>query len=167
MKPNAEDLVRCDRVGLYDRYGMWRYFPAQGPTYGDLWLTFDGRLGYSRVNWMSGESWDMSLSDVDHVSRVGASIYPWCAQLWPSASLEADFAGKRRLVFFTGITSFMSKSDKLVAHVPGVHHAGGAFVDVKLAIKNRGSKGRGKDTLELWLGVLNGSVAPGEMPRII
>jgi hypothetical protein len=167
MKPNVEDLVRCDRVGLYDRYGAWRYFPMQGPTYGDLWLTCDGRIGYSRVSWMSGESWDMPLSDVENVSRVGANIYPWCAQLWPSTSFEADFSGKRRLVFFTGITVFMSKTDKLVSKIPGVHHAGAAVVAAKSAIQNRGSKARGKAVLEAWLKVLDGSVAARDYPHLI
>jgi hypothetical protein len=86
---------------LYYRYGAWRYFPLQGPACGDLWLTVDGRLGYSRVNWMSGVSWDTTVSEVKDVSRVGPGIYAWCGELRHSASLEADFAGQRYLIHFT------------------------------------------------------------------
>ena len=59
MTPNVDDLVLCDRIGLYDRYGIWRYFPLQGPSFGDLWLTSDGRVGYAPVGLTNGSAWDM------------------------------------------------------------------------------------------------------------
>lgn len=166
MEPSVEDLVRCDRVGLYNRYGPWLFMPLQGPTYGDLWLTRDGKLGFAGVGW-SGDSWDMSLSDVSRVARVSLSIFPWCAQLWPSTSLEADFADKRRLVYFTGITRFMSKADRLISHIPGVHHAGAAVVGLKSMAQNRGSKDRAKDILETWLKILDGSTPVHLLARLV
>lgn len=166
MKPNVEDLVRCDRTGLYDRYGMWRYFPQQGPIYGDLWLTYDGRLGYTKVSRM-GSGWDMTLSDVNHVSRVDASAYFWCNGLRPDMSLEADFGGKRRLVYFTGITIFMSQAEKLLSHVPGIHHAGALVIGVKSAVQNRDWRIQGKAALEAWLKILDGSTEPSDYPRLV
>jgi hypothetical protein len=166
MKPNAEDLVRCDRVGIYDRYGVWRYVPLQGPAYGDLWLTADGHLGYSRVNWMNGISWDTTVSEVKDVSRVGAGIYAWCSELRHTVSLEADFAGQRYLIYFTGITAFMSRADRLISSIPGVQHAGALLVGTKSTYQNRGAKARGKEALEVWLKVLEGSCAASDLPRL-
>jgi hypothetical protein len=167
MKPNVDDLVLCDRIGLHDRYGMLRYFPLQGPSFGDLWLTSDGRVGYAPVGWTNGSAWDMPLSDVENVSRVGNEIYPWCAQARASCSLEANFAGKRLLVHFTGITKFMSKGERLISSVPGVHHVGAAIMGVKSDVDNRGSKTRGQATLETWLKVLDGSVAASDYPCLV
>lgn len=151
---------------LYYRYGAWRYFPLQGPACGDLWLTVDGRLGYSRVNWMSGVSWDTTVSEVEDVSRVGPGIYAWCGELRHSASLEADLAGQRYLIHFTGITAFMSRADRLIWSIPGVQHAGALLVGTKSAYQNRGAKARGREALEAWLSVLEGSSAASDLPRL-
>ena len=167
MKPDVKDLVLCDRIGLYDRYGILHYFPLQGPSFGDLWLTSAGRMGYTPIGWTNGSAWDLPLSDVENVSRVGNEIYPWCAQARASCSLEANFAGKRQLVHFTGITKFMSKGESLISHIPGVHHVGAAVVGVKSDVDNRGSKARGQAALEAWLKVLDGSVAASDCPRLV
>jgi hypothetical protein len=164
---NVNDLVRYDRIGLYDRYGIMRYFPLQGPSFGDLWLTFDGRIGYAPVGWTNGSAWDVPISDIENVSRVGSEILPWCPQARASCSLEANFAGKRRLIHFTGIAKFMSKGESLISQIPGVHHVGAAIVGIKSDVENRGSKARGQAALEAWLKILDGSVAASDYPRLI
>ena len=157
MTPDINDLLRCDRIGLYDRYGVVRYFPLQGPSFGDLWLTSEGRVGYSPVGWTNGSSWDMPLSEIENASRVSSEIYLWCPQARVSTSLEADFSGKRRLIHFTGVTRFIGRGEALVSHIPGVHHAGAAIVEARSLIQNRGSKDRGQVALEAWLKILDGS----------
>jgi hypothetical protein len=148
-------LVRADRVGLYNRYGAWKYVPMQGPTFGDLWLTTDGTIGFNRPGAHKSE-WEATVSAVKNVERVSASVYPWCMQLWPSASFEAGFAGKRYVVFFTGVTKFLSKGELALKHIPG--GVGPLLVAMDAAVKNRGTKARGKQTLEVWLRLLKGEI---------
>ena len=53
-------------------------------------------------------------------------------------SMEIAFGSNRYLVVFTGITHFRSAADKLIAKVPGVHHAGAMIVEAKSLYKNHG-----------------------------
>jgi hypothetical protein len=166
-EPNPDDLIRIDRVGYYHRYGAWRRFPMQGPTYGDLWLTYDGRVGFLGVGGlMHTDAWDTQLSQIQDVSPAGKWVSFWCTEAMPNTSFEVVFAGKREVINFLGIQKFLSSGDKWIARIPGVHGAGAAAVGLKSYYQNRDAGKRAKQALEEWLAILDGSVNIAQLPRL-
>lgn len=78
---------------------------------------------------------------------LGAGIYY-------DRSMEIAFGSSRYLVVFTGIVHFRSTADKLIAKVPGVHHAGAMIVDAKSLYKNKGTKQRAIEAMRSWQEIL-------------
>jgi hypothetical protein len=132
MKPNVDDLVLCDRIGLYDRYSIWRYFPLQGPSFGDLWLTSDGRVGYAPVGLTNGSA---ALGHAAFGCRERLPgrqrdlpvVRPGANELQPGS----QFRGEAAACPLHRITKFMSKGESLISHILGVHHVAAAIMGAK------------------------------------
>jgi hypothetical protein len=166
-RPGFDDLVRLDRVGYYHRYGAWRYFPQQGPTYGDLWLTYDGRVGFIGVGGlMNTDAWEAELANIGRVSPATNSIRLWTAGALPCTSFEADVNDKSEMISWLGIKVFLSEGDKWVARIPGVHGAGDVAVQMKSLYQNRGARARAEQACKDWLAILDRSVDAAQLPRL-
>jgi hypothetical protein len=155
-----DELVLCNRIAIYDRFGIWRYMPLQGALYGDLWLSRHGVVGFTGVGWF-GDSWAVPLAEVTDVAPVRRSIYVTCPA---SMSFEAFFGGKRRAVCFTGVHKFQGKADRWLNRIP--HGAGPLIVSSKSAYENRGAGERAKEAVAVWRSVLAGQTRPAELPRL-
>jgi hypothetical protein len=160
-------LVRRDRVGLFDDAFMAKIpFPLNAATYGDLWLTDSGVVGFSKVKWYA-KDWAFPLAQVSEVRagtmRDALSCYQGVA---PKRLIHAKFGSKRYFVLFLGITHFMSKTDKAISHIPDVHGAGGVIAQGKSAWDNRGAKARALEARDVWLRVLTNNVPPSSLPEL-
>jgi hypothetical protein len=154
MHDDTDSLVRSDRVGLYVRSGWEGKMPIWAPEYGDLWLTHTGRVGFTRVNWM-GTNWETTLPEISDVREVSRATALRCYQgAIPRRLIEMTANNKRYIVFFTGIVKFRSKAENLIAHIPGVHHAGALAVELKSGWDNRGTGERGRDARQAWWDLL-------------
>jgi hypothetical protein len=157
MQDSNGNLVRSDRVGLYVRSGWEGKLPIWAPEFGDLWLTDTGRVGFTRINWM-GTSWETTLAEISDVAAVsrGTALRCYQGQI-PNRLIDLTVNGKRYLVFFTGIVTFRSTAENLIAHIPGVHHAGAIAVGLKSGWDNRGTGERGRDARQAWWDLLTGA----------
>ena len=80
-------------------------------------------------------------------------------------SMEIAFGSSRYLVVFTGIVQFRSTADKLIAKVPGVHHAGAMIVEAKSLYKNRGTRQRAIEAMHSWQEILkNEEILAADLP---
>lgn len=151
------DLVRVDRVAAFDgvgRYGrlMRRsHIPLMAPTYGDLWLAKNGRLGFQPVASYE-KPWEADLRDCNTYTVTLLEILHCYHGNRPSQAIR--LSGSSSLdcyIYFTGITHLMSGAERLMSKVPGVHHAGSILVGLKSQLDNRGQKGRALAAREFWL----------------
>jgi hypothetical protein len=166
VKPEMK-LVRRDRVGLFEQGLVSKIpLPLNAATYGDLWLTSSGQIGFSKVKWYN-EDWQVSIADVSEVRPATFAEALSCYQgVAPSRLLRAKLGDKRYLVLFLGITHFLSASEKAVGHVPGAHHAGAVAVQAKSVFDNRGAKKRAIEARDTWLRVLTRRVDPATLPLL-
>ena len=67
---------------------------------------------------------------------------------------------------FLGIKIFLSKGDKWISRIPGIHGAGAAAIQTKSLYQNRGAKTRAEQALKDWLAILDGSVNIRQLPRL-
>ena len=150
-------LVRSDRVGIRSRTGVgakpWGWL-ATSISYGDLWLTESGEMGFAKVKWYD-QDWRTHISAVTANEIPKEAAYRTGAAMYYDRSMEITFDSSRYLVVFTGIVHFRSTADKLIAKVPGVHHAGAMIVEAKSLHKNRGTKQRAIEAMRSWLEILN------------
>jgi hypothetical protein len=161
--------VRDDRVGIY-KLGVLAYvpMPLTSASYYDLWLTTDGIIGVDKVKSYQSDWPAKSIRDISEVREVGFREALTCYQgVMPSRMLHVRVHDQRYLILFTGITHFLSKSEKLIGHVPGVHHVGALLVEAKSNFNNRGSKARAIEARDVWFRVLTGQVNPSELPPLV
>lgn len=155
-------LVRSDRVGIRSRTGIgarsWGWL-VTSVSYGDLWLTESGEMGFAKVKWYD-QDWGTHINDVTAYTIPKEVAYRTGAGMYYDRSMEIAFGSNRYLVVFTGITHFRSTTDKLIAKVPGVHHAGAMIVEAKSLYKNRGTKERAIEAMHSWRKVLNNKEIP-------
>jgi hypothetical protein len=155
---DSETAKRTDRVALF-RQG-WEAkvpFPAGG-TWGDLTLDSNGIVSFSPVRRFA-QPWVTPLSGITAVRPVSMAAAMRCYQAQaPKRLLDATIAGTRYFIFFSGVTRFLSGPEKLVSHVPGIHHAGALLVAVKSSVNNRGAKGRGIAARDMWFQILSGTM---------
>jgi hypothetical protein len=149
-------LVRSDRMGIRSRTGVgarsWGWL-ATSVSYGDLWLTESGEMGFAKVKWYD-QDWRTHISDVTVREIPKEAAYRTGVGMYYDRSLEISFGPNRYLVVFTGIVHFRSTADKLIAKVPGVHHAGAMIVEAKSLYKNRGTKERAIEAMHSWREIL-------------
>jgi hypothetical protein len=171
MIDNSAQLIRCDRVGLYSLNGAYEKIVSRIPLpllsarYGDLWLRQDGSAGYNKVKGYD-DNWTTHIRamTVEAVS-LGQALH--CYQgVSPKRLLAMSLDDRRYLVLFTGITHFLSRGETVVAHIPGVHHAGALAVGAKSAFQNRGDGKRAVEARNTWLSVVSGALAPAELPLL-
>lgn len=167
MIDNSTELIRSDRVGLYSLNGTYEKIVSRIPLpllsarYGDLWLSRDGSVGYNKVK-RYDDSWTTHVHamTVEPVS-LGQALH--CYQgVSPKRLLAMTIDDRRYLVLFTGITHFLSSGERVVAHIPGVHHVGALAVEAKSAIQNRGGAKRAVEARNAWLSVVGGAVPSAE-----
>jgi hypothetical protein len=175
-------LVRHDRVGIWPLFGWRSKLPVWlPPIYGDLWLSQTGQAGFIRVSsglsyaspyWTGAKrrgGWETSLADMTAQPvgwRAAFRSNPY-ARIMRRRFIELHVSGQRYILMFTGISHFLSGSEKLIARVPGVHHAGTFLVVTKAMVVNRGSRRRALAARQVWTDVINGAVRPDELPLIV
>jgi hypothetical protein len=151
------NLIRSDRVGIRSRAGVgaksWGWL-VTSISYGDLWLTESGEMGFAKVKWYD-QDWRTHVSDVEAHKIPKEAAYRTGAGMYYDRSMEIAFGSSCYLIVFTGIVHFRSTSDKLLAKVPGVHHAGAMIVDAKSLYKNKGTKQRAIEAMHSWWEILD------------
>jgi hypothetical protein len=156
-------VLRSDRIGLYIRYGWEGKLPIWTPEYGDFWVTDAGELGFTRVSW-TGTSWSSTLPDVTDVCEVSRRTSLRCSRgAAPDRLVDFCVEDRRYTAFFTGIVRFRSGIENVVAHIPGVHHAGAIAVGIKSGWDNRGTADRGREARRIWWGLLTGATQPAQL----
>lgn len=149
-------LVRCDRVGIRSRTGVgakpWGW-AITSISYGDIWLTESGEMGFAKAKWYD-QDWRTRVSDVTAYEVPREAAYRTGAGMYYDRSMEIAFGSSGYLVVFTGVVHFRSTADKLVAKVPGVHHAGAMIVEAKSLYKNRGTRQRAIEAMHSWQEIL-------------
>ena len=128
-----------------------------------LWLTESGEMGFTKTKWYD-QDWRTHVNDVT-VSQIRREApYRTGAGMYYDRSIEIAFGSSRYLVVFTGIVHLLSTTDKLIAKVPGVHHAGAVCVEAKSLYQNRGAKQRAIDAMHAWHETLNMKSMPADLP---
>lgn len=163
MLDSDDKLIRSDRIGLYTRSGWEGKMPWLTPEYGDVWLTDTARVGFVKTKWW-GTDWDTTLGEITDVSEVSRRTALRCYQgAFPDRLIAFTANDTRYIAFFTGIIKFQSTTEKVIAHIPGVHHAGALAVGLKSGWDNRGTADRGRAAREAWMDVLTRRV---DLPQI-
>lgn len=171
MSDVSAPLVRSDRVGLYSLNGTYEKlvslipFPLLTALYGDLWLRRDGSVGYVKVS-----SYDNNWNT--HIDAMTAEAVSFGQALHcykgvsPKYLLAMTVDDRRYLVLFTGVTHFITGAEKVIAHIPGVHHVGAIAVEAKNAFNNRGAAKRAVEARNTWLSVVSGQLDPATLAPI-
>lgn len=162
-----DPFIRCDRVALSKTNGWEGAIAWLGSSdYGDLWVTRSGRVGYSKTKWYN-DDWATTLSEITDVRAVSRGTGLRYGQgAMPSRLLQFSAGSDTFIVRFTGLTSFLSTSEKLISHIPGVHHVGALIVDTKKAWENRGSGARAEEARQAWWDLLHDSAALENLPAV-
>jgi hypothetical protein len=171
MIDSSAQLIRSDRVGLYSLNGAYEKLvsliplPLLSARYGDLSLRQDGTVTYEKVK-SYDENWSTHIRGMSaEPVSLGQALH--CYQgVSPKRLLAMTVDDRRYLVLFTGVTHFISGGEKLIAHIPGVHHAGALAVGTKSAFQNRGGGKRAVEARNAWLSVLSGAAAPDQLPLL-
>jgi hypothetical protein len=161
------NLVRSDRVGIRSRTGTgakpWGWL-VTSISYGDLWLAESGEMGFAKVKWYD-QDWRTRVTDVTAYEVPKEAAYRTGAGMYYDRSMEIAFGSSRYLVVFTGIVQFRSTADKLIAKVPGVHHAGAMIGEAKSLYKNRGTRQRAIEAMHSWQEILkNEEILAADLP---
>jgi hypothetical protein len=121
-------------------------------------------MGFAKVKWYD-QDWRTRVTDVTAYEVPKEAAYRTGAGKYYDRSMEIAFGSSRYLVVFTGIVQFRSTADKLIAKVPGVHHAGAMIVEAKSLYKNRGTRQRAIEAMHSWQEILkNEEILAADLP---
>ena len=146
-------MICRDRVSINPLWirNLWLNDSITPKTHGDLVLTRDGMIAFLSV-YKSDTPWACQLDDLRDVTF----------SVPKGRGFVATIQGKQRVIVFTGITRFLSKTDSLLGHVPfGV---GGLYEITRMLATNPHPSKNADAAAKVWRDVLERKVRPDQLP---
>lgn len=157
-----QEIVRLDHCQMYYTWAGPLWNLTEDMT-GWIALTLSGEVQFfgNYLFSSSDADWTVPVSEVTSL-REAPKYMGMSYRL--NKALRASFGSRDRIVSFSGIKEGLSRSDRMVGHLPVV---GDVYTAAKLLVNDLpGSGDRALEAAETWRSVLGGDVQAGQLPVI-